>query len=147
MEFRRHSLKTVLNNCCLGEIKCQSCIGKQCFIGFAKIIADYIAAKNTLIISNGFKMVPRQDCKVYEADKVAMALATINLECKNCMDNHHDDCPVNIIRSSLEVALLGRHLEFTGSSIAYMKDLTQINAELGNKVLQYYIRLKETANH
>lgn len=140
------SIKGALNSCCQSETKCDSCTGKQCLVGFAKIVSDYAAVKKTLAIPNGIKMLPLQDFKTYEIDDVAKALAIINLECKNCMDNHDDNCVVNIIRSSLEVTVLGHHIEFSGNPLLYIMAMTQSNAEIGNKVMEYYNQLKKTAS-
>lgn len=136
------SLKEAIGNCCRSEMGCASCDGKQCLIGFAKIVSDYASVKKALTIPNGLKMVPMQDFKVYETDEVAKALSIINLECKNCMDNHDDNCVINIMRSTLEVALMGQHIDFTGSPLSYIMALTRINPELGEKVLQHYNALK-----
>ena len=135
-------IKTALQDCCRGDVSCDSCSGKQCLIGFSKIVADYAGVKKTLVIPNGIKMVPSGDFKTYEVDDVARALAIINIECKNCMDNHDDNCIVNIVRSSLEVALTGDHLEFTGNPLMYLMSLTRLNQELGGKVMTYYNALK-----
>lgn len=140
------SIKKILDSCCHGEETCEVCAGKQCLIGFAKIVSEYAAVKKTLVIPNGIQLVPVQDFKLYETDDVAMALAVINLECKNCMDNHDDNCIVNIIRSSLEVALTGQHIDFAGNPFTYIMSLTRLNAGLGNKVLQYYHSLKDNAS-
>lgn len=141
-ELNTISIREKLDYCCHSEATCGSCEGKQCLIGFAKIIADYATVKKTLTIPNGIKMVPFQDFKVYESSDVAMALAGINLECKNCMDNHDDNCVVNIIRSSLEVALTGQHVEFSGNPLSYLMSLIQLNAETGKQVMQYYNEIK-----
>lgn len=137
-------IKQSLQECCRGDVSCSSCAGKQCLVGFAKIVADYSGVKKTLVIPNGIKMVPQADFKTYEVDQVARALAVINLECKNCMDNHDDNCIINIIRSSLEVALTGDHLEFTGNPLMYIMALGRLNKELGGAVMEHYNALKNS---
>ena len=141
-ELNMSYVKEVVESCCRGEAVCEACMGKNCLIGFAKIVSDYATVKKKLVIPNGLTLVPTQDFKVYENDDIACALAAINLECKNCMDNHDDNCVINITRSSLEIALLWQHVEFTGSSLAYIMTLTQISPELGNQVMQQYNTLK-----
>lgn len=136
------SIKSAVEQCCRGEGECSSCKGKECLMGFAKLVSDYAGVKKALSIPNGLKMVPSGDFKVYESDEVASALAVINHECKNCMDNHDDNCVINIIRSSLEVALMGEHIQFTGNPLAYMMALSQINGDLGAKVMAAYRTLK-----
>lgn len=137
------SIKDALTSCCKGDAECSSCQGKACLIGFAKLVADYAGLKRTLTIPNGLKMVPTTDFKVYDTDDVATALAIINIECKNCMDNHDDNCIINIVRSSLEVSLFGQHIAFAGNPLAYIMQLNDLNAENGNKVMQAYRTLKK----
>ena len=135
-------IKEALAVCCKGESECSSCQGKACLIGFAKLVADYANAKKTLAIPNGIKMVPVSDFKNYESDDVARALAIINVECKSCMDNHDDNCVINIIRSSLEVSLFGQYIDFAGNPLNYLVQLVNLSAENGNKVMLAYRSLK-----
>lgn len=136
------NIKKTIEKCCRSGSGCESCEGKSCLIGFAKIVCSYADQKKMLAIPGGLNLVPKEDFKVYEVDDIACALAVISLECKNCMDNHDDNCVINIMRSSLEVALLGEHVEFKGGSLNYIIALTQIKPELGNKVMEYYNMLK-----
>jgi hypothetical protein len=135
-------IKAAVQQCCRTEEECNACTGKGCLIGFAKLVSEYAETKKALSIPNGLKLVPSGDFKVYEGDAVASALAVINHECKNCMDNHDDNCVINIIRSSLEVALLGEHLSFTGNPLAYIMAFSQVNPELGQKIMAAYRDLK-----
>lgn len=135
-------IKETLQACCHSEEDCGRCKGRECLIGFAKIVSDYAGVKHAMSIPNGMAMVPTGDFKTYETDDVAKALAIINLECKNCMDNHDDNCIVNIIRSSLEVALIGNHVDFPGNPLMYLMTLNTLNAEAGGKVMAYYSQLK-----
>ena len=137
------SIKDAVQQCCRDK-ECSSCKGKECLIGFAKLVSEYAGAKKALSIPNGLKMVPTGDYKVYEPDDVAFALAMINYECKNCLDNHDDNCVINIMRSSLEVALLGEHSDFTGNPLAYVMNLSRVNSELGDKVMAAYRQLKNS---
>lgn len=142
-EVNVSSIKTAVEACCRGDHECGSCQGRQCLVGFAKLVSEYAGSKKVLSIPGGLKMVPTGDFKVYDADDMAIALAVINNECKNCMDNHDDDCIINIIRSTLEVALLGQHVDFSGNPLSYVMELVKINEENGNKVMQAYRSLKK----
>lgn len=129
--------------CCRGEENCDTCSGKNCLVGFAKIVSNYADLKKLLTIPGGIKLVPINDFKVYEADDLVRTLAVINLECKNCMDNHDENCVVNIMRSSIEIALLGQSVEFSGGALNYIMSLSKINSELGSKVMEKYNELKD----
>lgn len=139
MNFVKHAVA----DCCCSVTHCESCAGKQCLIGFAKLIAEYATTKKTLSIPNGMAMVPLQDVKTYDVDNVVMALAATNLSCKNCRDSHDDNCVVNILRYSLEVALLGQHIDFMGNPLSYIMAITKIDAQSGEKVLREYNLLKQ----
>jgi hypothetical protein len=137
------SIIEAVQDCCRGETECSTCTGKDCLIGFAKLVSEFARSKNTLSIPNGLKMIPTKDYKVYDTDFVATALAVINHECKNCMDNHDDNCIINIIRSTLEVALIGEHIDFSGNPLAYLINISQRNPEMGGKVMEKYKMLKD----
>ena len=40
------------------------------------------------------------------------------------------------------MALMGGHIEFTGNPLAYIMNLSQVNSELGEKVMKAYRVLK-----
>ena len=136
------SIRKAVTECCRGKQECGECKGKSCLVGYAKLASEYADVKKTIHIPNGIKLVPNSDFKIYDSEDIAHALAIINLECKNCMDNHDDNCVVNIARSALEVALFGQHFEFAGNPLMYMMGLSQANKELGDKVMNNYRLLK-----
>ncbi|HBS60391.1 MAG: hypothetical protein AAGU23_05100 [Bacillota bacterium] len=133
-------IQKAVENCCLA---CTVCHGKNCRVGFAKIMSGYAGLKQRLSIPRGIDMVPSGDDKAYNPDRVANALAVINYECRNCMDNHEDNCVVNIARSAMEVLLFGEHVEFCGNSQEYMQKLSRLNAEYGAKVTQAYLACRD----
>ena len=140
-EINVQSIKKSVEGCC---DECGTCQGKNCLIGFAKLVVDYATVKKALAIPNGLKLVPTGDFKNYDPEQISAALATINKECKNCMDSHEDNCIINVTRSSLEVALLGDHVPFSGNPLSYVMSLSEINAEMGAKVMGYYRAIKDT---
>jgi len=113
------NIKTALQDCCK-ENECSICTEKACLIGFSNSVLDYANIKKSFTMPNGINLVPNMDFKIYDVDHVATALAVITAKCKNCMDNHDDNCIVNIIRAALEVAIFGQHVAFKGNPLEYV---------------------------
>lgn len=142
-EINITSIRTAVQDCCRTSKECGQCQGKNCLVGFAKIVSEYAGLKKTLNIPNGIKMVPGADFKTYEPQDVAMAIAVINAQCKNCMDNHEDNCVINVTRSALEVCLFGQHFAFQGNPLMYMMKLSEADAQHGAMVMNAYRSLKK----
>ncbi|HHW13631.1 MAG TPA: hypothetical protein GXX28_01685, partial [Firmicutes bacterium] len=75
----------------------------------------------------------------YEDDLVAAIAATLH-QCKNCRDNHEEECGVSLVRSALERALLGENIEYHGSVLGYLMELEQRHARFGQLVKEAYQR-------
>lgn len=142
-EFSISSIRKAVQGCCRTSQECGPCQGKNCLVGFAKIVSDYAGLKKTLNIPNGIKMVPSADFKTYTPEDVAMAIAVINTECKNCMDSHEDNCVINVTRSALEVCLFGQHFSFQGNPLMYMMKLSEVDSQHGAMVMNAYRSLKK----
>lgn len=66
--------------------------------------------------------------KVYDEEQLINAIAFILNKCKNCQLYHDDQCVINIIRSCIEIALLGDCPD-NGSTFMYFADLNNKNKE------------------
>jgi len=75
--------------------------------------------------------------KLYDEEDPINAIAFILNECKNCQPYHDDQCVINIIRSCMEIALLGYYLEYKGSTFIYFADLNDKNKEIAKKYLKF----------
>lgn len=63
------------------------------------------------------------DCKAFDETKLEIAIAYILKECKDCREDHVEDCIINIIRNCYEVGLLGDVQPYEGSALQYLMRL------------------------
>lgn len=109
-----------LEHCCRSEAVCGQCRGKSCNIGFAKnCVADYKKAPKKEV-PGGMDEIPTTDFRTFDEVELETAIAHILKECKECKEDHTEDCIINVIRSCYEVSLLGDIHPYEGSSIQYL---------------------------
>lgn len=131
-------LEQAVTRCCKTIEECGQCDKLHCLVGFAGMVAKYGAEKGVARVDGGARLLPRSDYRAfYEEDLVAAVAATLH-QCKNCRDNHEEECGVSLIRLALERALLGENLEYHGSVLSYLIDLKERHARFGEAVREAF---------
>ena len=109
-----------LESCCRGKSSCGVCQGADCTIGYAKqCIHNYIQTPRKEI-PEGTSRIPTMDLKVYDEAELENAIAHLLKECKDCREDHTEDCIINVIRNCLEVSLFGDLHPYEGSALQYL---------------------------
>ncbi len=127
-----------IGKCCLSEESCGSCDKEVCLVGYCKQSLLTAFKQKDEFIDNGMEDIPYQDTKLYDDEKLVNSIGFILNQCKNCQLYHDDDCIINIIRSSMEVALLGDYTDYRGSALMYFSDLGNKNKELSQRIYSAY---------
>ncbi|MGE5554441.1 MAG: hypothetical protein ACM3XZ_11115 [Betaproteobacteria bacterium] len=138
-------LAEAVQRCCKTVEECGECDKLHCLVGFAMTVAKYGAAKGVARVDGGERLLPRNDYRAFYEDEVVAAIAATLHQCKNCRDNHEQDCGVSLIRLALERALLGENLEYHGSVLTYLLDLEQRHARFGKLVKEAFEQQKSGA--
>jgi len=130
-----------LELCCRGEDLCGQCQGRLCTIGFAKqCIRDYKKAPKKEV-PGGAGNIPTTDFKVFDEVELETAIAHILKECKDCKEDHTEDCIINVIRNCYEVGLLGDVQAYEGSSLQYLMFLKSDFPEKADRIAGIYSSL------
>lgn len=129
------ALVAEIGNCCLQEDFCVQCKGEKCLIGFCKKSLLTVLKKQDEFITDGVQEIPYDDTKVYDTGTVVSAIGFLLNQCRNCNVYHDEDCIINIIRSSLEIILLGEAQEYKGSTLLYLNDVKKFNPEMADIIL------------
>lgn len=129
------SLISEIGKCCLEEEFCNQCKQEKCLIGFCKKSLMTVLKQKNEFITGGMQELPYNDTKVYETDHVINAIGFLLNQCRNCSVYHDEECIINIIRSSLEIILLGDVQTYKGSTLMYLSDIQKINPEVAGKIL------------
>lgn len=109
-----------LENCCLGATMCEQCAGEACTIGFAKqCISDYMKEPKKEV-PEGIEHIPVMDFKVFDETELETAIAHVLKECKDCKEDHTENCIINVIRNCCEVGLFGNVHSYEGSALQYL---------------------------
>lgn len=124
-----------IEKCCL---QCDQCDMDACLIGYCKKNLMTALKNNDDFIPNGLAGLPYGDVKVYQEDAIVNFVGFLLNQCRNCHLYHDEDCIVNLVRSALEVILVGEPREYGGSNVKYLSELQRAHPELAAKVLQAF---------
>lgn len=131
-----------VSKCCLGEIVCGKCDWDNCLIAYCKKILTTSLKEKTEFIDGGIENLPYYDTKIYDEVEVASAVGYLLNQCRNCNLYHDENCIINIIRSALEIILLGEPQEYKGSVFVYLNDIKKVNEKIADKIFEAYHRRK-----
>ncbi|MBC9785607.1 hypothetical protein H1S01_14025 [Heliobacterium chlorum] len=143
-EINLQEIHEKLNNLCLDGEVCSNCEKNKCLIFFAKKVASYVLTKKVTTIRQGMAMIPNHDLKTYSEDDMIETLAMVLQQCKDCRDNHDDDCTINLIRTCMEYALFGDKLPYQGSVTLYLLEAQKSNGRVGDTLKAKYLNRKKT---
>lgn len=128
-----------LEKCCLTEEVCGSCQDKGCIIGYAKhCIANFKRVPHKEV-EGGMKNIPTMDFKVFDEAEMEKGIVHMLKECKNCKEDHTEDCIINVIRSCYEVALFGDHQPYEGTTLQYLAHINRNFPEKSAHIADMYI--------
>ncbi len=128
-----------LLDCCMEGEVCTQCQEEACSIGYAKkCIKDYQKAPKKEI-AEGTDKIPTTDFKVYDPHKLETAIAHILKECKDCKEDHTENCIINVIRNCYEVGLFGDIHSYEGSALQYLMYLKAISPESAGRIADIYM--------
>ena len=130
-----------LEHCCRGEELCGQCQGGSCNIGFAKqCIRNYKRAPQKEI-PGGAGNIPTTDFKVFDETELEKAIAHILRECKECKEDHVEDCIINVIRNCYEISLLGDIHPYEGTSLQYLVYLKDHYPDKAREIADIYMSM------
>lgn len=131
-------IKHDLEHCCKGEDICGQCQGEACTIGFAKQCIQEYMREPKKEVPGGSDRIPTTDFKVFDEVELEIAIAHILKECKDCKEDHVEDCIINVIRNCYEINLLGDLHPYEGSSLQYLMYLKAHFPEKAGKIAEFY---------
>ena len=105
--FNAELVANDLGHCCLGETSCGQCQGDKCTIGYARQCVHNYKVEPKKEVPEGMEHIPTMDFKMFDEPELETAIAHILKECKDCKEDHTENCIINVIRSCYEVGLFG----------------------------------------
>ena len=128
-----------LENCCRGEALCVQCQGESCIIGFARQCISNYQREPQKEVPGGTERVPVMDFKVFDEEELEKAIAHILKECKDCKEDHTENCIINVIRNCYEVGLLGDIHPYEGSALQYLMFLKANFPDRAARIAEIYM--------
>lgn len=128
-----------LQNCCMSESTCGSCQGTACTMGYAKQCITEYRKEPQKEVPDGVKRIPVTDFKVFDEIELETAIANILKECKDCKEEHTENCIINVIRNCYEVGLFGDRHTYEGNALQYLMYIQNTYPEKSKKIAELYM--------
>ena len=124
-----------IGNCCL---ECDVCQGEDCLIGYCKRSLITVLKQDDEFIIDGVDNLPLNDIKIYCPETSINAIGFLLNQCRSCYLYHDEECIVNIVRSALEIIILGDLQEYRGSNVRYLQEINSVDPEKAEKILKAF---------
>lgn len=135
-----------LGKVCKTEVACGSCAEKGCLIGYARNCTADCRIKKRTGIPSGFENIPASDIRGgYDEYEVLHAIAHLLAQCKNCKEDHYDNCLINVVRSCLEVIEFGEEQKYSGNVIEYLMNISTADINKARIVKDEYMLHRDNA--
>lgn len=130
-------INEICNDCChKGSEKCNY---RKCNIGFAKYVVENIKDKSIKSIEDGENLIPKDDLKYYDEKIIARGIANICKLCKDCNENHSENCVIALTRRSLEYTQLKDKIEYPGNVLVYLMNVSKQKPEFAEAIKHEYM--------
>jgi len=117
------------------------CIKAKCNVGFSLSIVSSIDKSGLKVVNDGLKLIPKDDMKPYENRMMARCIASICKLCKECNENHSENCAVSLARKSLETIVLKEMTYYPGNILTYVYNVSKENPGFANLIQEEIMQL------
>jgi len=133
------NVKEICSDCChKGTEKCNY---RNCNIGFTEYVVKNIKENSIQSIEDGENLIPKNDLKYYDEKVIARGIASICRLCKDCNENHSENCVIALIRRSLEYTQLEDKIEYPGNVLMYLMNVSKQKPEFAELIKREYIHI------
>ncbi len=129
-----HQIKESVDEICLGEGACGKCQGRNCIIGYTKLIINYAIENRVIRHKENFKEFSKSLSKGFNQDRVIDSLSMIISYLIHDKENNDRNIAINRARQMLEQVLFYKKIEYDGDKEKYFEDLRKLNEELSDKI-------------
>lgn len=130
------SLNNICNECSFHNT--EDCVKNKCYIGFSEKVIRYAQENSVVSIADGEKLIPHNDMKYYKEELIAESIAEVCKLCKQCRENHSEQCIISLSRCSLENAILKENTPYPGSVLMYLMEVSKQNPGFAEKIKLAY---------
>lgn len=82
-----------------------------------------------------------EECNCYEKNAIATGIASVCRLCKDCRENHSENCIVSLCRRSLESTHLKEEVEYPGNVLMYIVNVAKQDSSFADKIKTEYIHI------
>jgi hypothetical protein len=116
------------------DYETENCIKAKCNIGFALSAMRSIEKNGLSVIEDGLRLIPKEDTRNYDKIMVARCTAAICKTCKQCMNDHNENCSISLVRRSIESIVLREIIDYPGNILAYIIEVAEQDQDFADLI-------------
>lgn len=132
------SLKNLCSECSF--YNSDGCTKSRCYVGFSEKIINHAKENSVKAVEDGESLIPKDDMKYYREELIADSIAEVCKLCKQCRENHSEQCIISLSRRSLENAVLKENTTYPGSVLMYLMEVSKQNPSFAEMIKTAYER-------
>lgn len=132
------SLNNLCNEC--SYYNTDDCVKSKCYVGFSEKVVNHAKENSVIAIEDGESLIPKNDMKYYREELIADSIAEVCKLCKQCRENHSEQCIISLCRRSLENAILKENTPYPGSVLMYLMGVSKQNPSFAEMIKTAYER-------
>lgn len=135
-----NNLKEICEDC--PNYNTPDCEKENCNVGFSMTMMEHMKEGKGKILKNGLSLLPKEDTKYYDEDKIARSIASICKLCKGCNSYHTELCAISLARKSIEGTVLKELLPYPGNVLVYIINVAKQNKNFSDQIMQEFQEMK-----
>lgn len=116
------------------DYETEHCIKAKCNVGFALRVVNSIQKNGLTVVEDGVQLIPKEDMKPYDNTMMARCVASICKLCKECNENHNENCAISLARKSLESIVLKETVYYPGNILTYVFNVAKQNPSFASLI-------------
>jgi len=140
VDITMNNLREICEECINNNTS--NCVKTNCNVGFSIIMMEYVKKEKGKILKEGFSLVPKEDAKYYDENKIARSIASICKLCKECNEHHTELCIISLARKSIEGTVLKEIMLYPGNVLVYIINVAKQNKIFSDQIMEEFRKLQ-----
>lgn len=140
VDITMNNLQEICEEC--ANYNTPNCLKANCNVGFSITMMEYMKGGKVKIVKNGLSLLPKEDTKYYDENKIARSIASICKLCKGCNEHHTELCTISLARKSIEGTVLKEILPYSGNALVYFINVAKQNKNFSDQIMEVFRELQ-----
>lgn len=130
--------KEMLEGLCHTQDFCKNCSGVRCQVGYAKHVNEIAKDLRPPHPRDSAQFRPSNLDGSFDEDEMLRIIAVTLKYCKECKDNHTEDCVLATIRNCIGMLEFREDIPYEGNTLSYLMKAVELEQTKGSALMEIY---------